>query len=200
MLRVSGAFDVLVGGFVEEREESYSDVTDVLDDAVVHDGVATEYEGVVVDGRDGCSGGGTNVREQSGGAGICTDAVEDEIVRWRLRVFVDCGMWAVGVDLEGLAGRAVPGDAVAIDVLEAVTQADLRLCRFLAWHVRDEFGKVVVVDLMGDGVFWSNEHVFEEALLGRCDVCKPTTHLVWFNEQCERAEDADEIPVRSRLS
>ena len=82
MLRVSGAFDVLICGFVKEREESYSYVTDVLDNAIVHDGVSAEDERVIVDGRDRCGRGGTNVCEQSCGAGVGADAVEDEVVRW----------------------------------------------------------------------------------------------------------------------
>lgn len=82
MLRVSGAFDVLVCGFVKEREESNSNVTDILDNAIVHDCVPSEDEGVVVDGRDGGGGGGTNMCEQSCGAGVGADAMEDEVIRW----------------------------------------------------------------------------------------------------------------------
>ena len=82
VLRVSGAFDVLICGFVKEREESYAYVTDVLDNAIVHDCVPAEDEGVVVDRRDGRGGGGADVGEQSGGAGVGADAMEDEVVRW----------------------------------------------------------------------------------------------------------------------
>lgn len=87
-------------------------------------------------------------------------------------------MRAAGVSFEILACGTVPGDAIAIDVLEAVAKGDLRLRSLLAWHMRDEFREVVVMDLVRDGVFWCDEHVFEEAFLGRRDVCKPTTHLV----------------------
>ena len=92
-------------------------------------------------------------------------------------MLVDGGMRAAGVGFEILACGAVPGDTIAIDVLEAVAKGDLGLCSLFAWHMRDEFGEVVVMDLVRDGVFGGDEHVFEEAFLGGRDVCEPTTHL-----------------------
>jgi len=44
--------------------------------------------------------------------------------------------------------------------------------------VGDEFGKVVVVDLAGEGVFGCDEDVFEEARLGGGDVGEPAGVII----------------------
>jgi len=110
-----GVWGVFVGGRAEVRHEESGEVLsvcaalDVLecflghgvahcsldlskrgDVAIVHNGVDSECEGMVVgwcNGRCGCS---SNVSEENGGGGICTEAAEVGVVERRLNVLVEC--------------------------------------------------------------------------------------------------------------
>ena len=98
-------------------------------------------------------------------------------------MLVDGGMGTAGVRFEILACGAVPGDTIAVNVLEAVAKGDLRLCSLLAWHMRDQFREVVVMDLVRDGVFWCDEHVFEEAFPRTARCMQNQRHILFsFDE------------------
>lgn len=93
---VRGAVDVLVGGFLDQVEHRAADLGEVGDQTVVHDGVAAENEGVVVDCGHGSPGGGPDVGEDGGRGRVAADAVEVGVVGGRLAVLVDG--WADAVD------------------------------------------------------------------------------------------------------
>jgi len=103
----------------------------------VHEGVAAEDEGVIVDADDGRAGGGADMRETDAGFGVGADAAEVEVVDGWGGGFVAGWAEAVfGSAVIGFAGRAlfevgvgacVPGYACAVDVIDAVACAEERI-------------------------------------------------------------------------
>ena len=77
---------------IEKVKEVATDGVEVCYDAIVHDSVAAECKGVVVDRGDRCGCGCADVGEQSGRGGVGADGVEIEVVGGRLTVLVDS--WA----------------------------------------------------------------------------------------------------------
>jgi len=76
--------------------------------------------------------------------------------------------------LEIGVGGCVPGDAEAVDVVEAVAGGgEVVGVVEVGGVMGDELGKVVVVDLVGEGVGGGYEGVFEEGGLGGGEVGEP---------------------------
>lgn len=151
MLAVGAALDVGVGVVVHEVAHVAGDGDKVSDDAIVHDSVAAEHEGVVIDGRDGRGSGGSDVGEADFGGGVGANAAEVGVVEGGLGVLVEGGAVAFGGG-EIVPRGGVPGQAEAVDVKEAVARGDLVLGGDFVGVVREEFGQVVLVDLFGEGV------------------------------------------------
>ena len=81
-LRVGGAHNAAVGVGADLDGEAALDVVKVGDDAVVHEGVAAEDEGVVVDlGDGGAARGGADVGEHARRGGVRADRVQDGVRR-----------------------------------------------------------------------------------------------------------------------
>lgn len=175
MLGVGGAGDVGVGVGGEEVAEGAADGQEVGDGAVVHEGVAAEGEGVVVDACGGGGGGGADVGEAGRCAGVGADGAEVGVVERGLGGAVEgweegrvgrggAGMRRrVGVGGRGGVGReggarvGVPGYADAVDVEEPVAGRDLVLGCDVVGVVGEEVGEVVLVHLLGEGVcLWGN--------------------------------------------
>ncbi len=85
--------------------------------------------------------------------------------------------WAGSVIHEFLAFVAVPSKAKAIDVEQTIARRNLRFCGFLARYMGYEFWEIVSVDLLGEGVGWSYQDVFQKAGLARRDVGEPAAHV-----------------------
>ncbi len=177
VFRVRGAVDVLVRGFLNQWEHGAADVGEVGDQAVVHDGVAAEGEGVIVDRGHGRARGGADVCEDGCRGRVGADGVEVGVVGGRLGVLVHDGPRAGRRGHEVRAGRSVPRHAEAVDVEQAVAQGDFLAGRLFAGSVGEEFREVVVVDLFGQAVLGRDEDVFQEAFLRRGDVAEPPTHV-----------------------
>lgn len=92
MLGIGRAEYIAVRVEGEQVGEVAANSGEVGDDAVVHEDVAAEDEGVGVDLRDDAAGGGANVREDAVRFGVVAERLEVEVVEgWGLR-FVEC--WA----------------------------------------------------------------------------------------------------------
>ena len=151
VLRVSGALNIAVGGLVHEGAHIAGDVQVVLEEAVVHKDVAAEGERVVVDGDNCGGGGGADVGEQRLGRRICADVQEVAVVLRGLRRTVkERPLPGAGPEL--FAGGRVPRYAEAVDVEHAVPRGDLVLGGDIVWIMGEQLGKIVVVDLFGEGM------------------------------------------------
>ena len=147
VLAVSATVDVLVGGFVKEGKEFAFDIGEIRYHAVVHDSVSAKYKRMVVDGHDGRCCGGSDMSKTCGGRSIGADTVEVVVVCRGLAVLVHGGAGTIGL-VEGRPGGRVPDYSEAIDIVEAIAEVDLGLAVITVGAVRDEFGQVVVVDLL----------------------------------------------------
>lgn len=167
---VGSAGDVRVGVERQKVAEGPADGEEVGDEAVVHEGVAAEGEGVVVDGGGGGGSCGANVCEAGRRGRVGADRAEVQVVEGGLRGAVEggaagCGLgWvgfvtvigvvagSIGVDRERGARVGVPCYADAVDVEEPVFRADLVLGGDVFGVVGEEVGEVVLVHLLGEGV------------------------------------------------
>lgn len=170
MFGVGGAGDVRVGVGRQEVAEGPADGEEVGDEAVVHEGVAAEGEGVVVDGGGGGGGGGADVCEAGRRRRVGADGAEVQVVEGRLRGAVEGGEegrglgWvgivtlvgvvdgSLGVGRERGARVSVPCHADAVDVEEPVACCDFVLGGDVVGVVGEEVGEVVLVHLLGEGV------------------------------------------------
>ena len=66
----------------------------------------------------------TDVGEDCQCASLATDTVEICVVGCRFVVFVDCWSRTLRLGDEGFAGRGVPCDSEAIDIVETVAKVD----------------------------------------------------------------------------
>jgi len=121
----------------------------------------------------------------------------DRFVKRRVEIGL-CGMAFMLNWGESRECRCVPCHAESIDIEQAVAGCDFGFGGSFgvnAWVVGEEFGEIVLMDLLAEGMSWcwgfvrllgvglgdgvrrlTDENVFQEAGLRVGDVCKPTTH------------------------
>lgn len=167
VFRVRGTEDVFVFWFRQQGQHGSTNVGKVGDETVVHDGVPTEGERVVVDGRYPGAGGGADVGKQSRRRRVGADAVEVGVVGGGLRVLVHGGTHPFGRRDKVGAGVGVPSHAEAVDVEQSVAQSDLFTGGLFPGSVGEELRQVVVVDLFGEAVRRTDQDVFQETFLRR---------------------------------
>ena len=170
MLGVGAAKNVDIGIVAEEVGHVTTNIGEVGDGAVVHEGMAAKDERVAVDLGDDAATCGTNVGEETVGLGIGTKALEVEVVDgWRLRLVE---RRACAGDVFDVVFRclSIPSDSEPIHVQEAVPHLHERVGRVLELGLlamRKELWEVMFRALLRDGVGRIEEYVGEQARLHR---------------------------------
>jgi hypothetical protein len=102
---------------------------------------------------------------------VRANAPKVEVAEWRANGLVECRPQSSTVLDEIILRLGVPCDSEPINVEELVARCDFLLSCDILRVVVQELGEVVIVDLVGEAVFRSNEHVFEKAffVLGYVD-------------------------------
>ena len=70
----------------------------------------------------------------------------------RLYGFIEGGSGAVGCGAEGGAIGSVPGESKAVDIEETIAGSNLLFGGYIGERMGEQFGKVMLVDLLGKGV------------------------------------------------
>ena len=123
------------------------DVNEVGDHPVVHDGVTSKDEGMVVDLCDRRRSGSSDVAKGGCGRSVGTNTMEVVVVGGRFSVLVHG--WSDSLDFVEVWSRlCVPNDTKTVNVVEAVPHIDLILRSIAIGSVRYQFWQVVVIDLL----------------------------------------------------
>lgn len=78
--------------------------------------------------------------------------------------------------VEVISSFGVPSNPKAVHILQSVPYGNLAFGGLAIRVVGEEFGQVVIVNLLRQTVGWSDKDVLEETFfLGR-EVCEPSTH------------------------
>jgi len=72
---------------------------------------------------------------------------------------------------------SLPGNAKPIDIVSAVSGSDENVVPETLRIVRNQAWKIMLVDLFDERVLWGDEHVLQQAGLGRRNISEPPTHL-----------------------
>lgn len=102
------------------------------DDAIVHDNMSAEGEGVIVGAGHCCRCRSTNVGKESKRRSVLAYGMKVCFVCRRIGAFVQCWSETFSRKDERGACESVPGEAEAVHIVEAVAERYLEMCRFLA--------------------------------------------------------------------
>jgi hypothetical protein len=107
---------------------------------------------------------------------------------------ISCALTTV-VEFKTGIGRCIPGDPQAVEVEDLFDRSE-QMHRTVQLHrtyniasldiifgvavvfVREQFGQVVVRNLLDERVFWRDENIFQQTWLGRRDVGEPARRAV----------------------
>lgn len=142
----------------------------------MHDRVYAKCERVIVRWRDGCSCSSADVCEDYLAGSVAAYGSKVGVVKRRLDCLVESrvqrgplGVGFVEIRRKGREDAGVPCHAEAINVEEAVTSCDFGFGRGLSMYggvVGEEFGEVVLVDLLAESMCWGCK-VLEDVLWSR---------------------------------
>lgn len=148
MLRVRASMNVLERIFSNDLQYFSLDVNKAGYHAIVHYGMASEDEGMIVCLCDWRGSRSSDVTKSCGSGCIGADAVEIVVVGRRFSMFVHS--WSTALCLvKVLSAFSVPDEAEAVHVIEAVPNGDLIFCSVAVGSVRHQFWQVMFIDLLG---------------------------------------------------
>jgi hypothetical protein len=121
------------------------------------------------------------MREKDIAVGVRTDTSKIAIVERGLNAFVDSRIQCDVPEAVGECAMSIriPCHSKTVHVEESISFGDFGFGRRFCMDFRimgEEFWQVVFMNLFAEGMWRSDEHIFEERWLCGRDVCKPTTH------------------------
>ena len=129
VLRVCRPMNIRINVIIHQVHHVTTDVDEVRNDSIVHEGVSTEDERMIVDHCHWCGSSSTNVREDGLTSRIRANASKAGVVERGLSVLIERRVLCRHtVAVEFFCGCGIPSDPESINIEEAITCCDLMLC------------------------------------------------------------------------